>query len=193
MPLFLVQLRKAINTSGIAYKWSNRYFTDQPDITGALGQGLGWWDTYERTFHGELAFCYEIYANQVGDAPFTPGSILAVPLAIQRGALPQQATGSTTTLLPSFTVARVDFPVFNSRPSRKFYRIPLREDLVESAQLTPAYTATLSAGATGLAGEPSMRDVDGQSFQGSASVRGVTSRRLGRDAFQGIPASPPFG
>src|SRR5215218_5481369 len=100
MGLWNVQLRKAINSNGIAYKWSNRYFVDKPTPEEALLQAQNLWVFGERSFHGALVFCYEVYANLVGDTPFTPGYTAAVPAGNQRGSI-TQAAGDTLFLLPS--------------------------------------------------------------------------------------------
>lgn len=192
MALYLVQLRKAINTDGIAYRWSNRYFFDVADVDAALAQGLGAWDTYEAPFHRKIAFCYEIYANLMGDAPFTPGSTLGVPVGIQRGRYGSGAS-DTTTILPSSNVVRVDFPVVNSRPSRKFYRLPLTEADITSGQLTIATSNVIQTAVNALADVTTIVDVDGQAYGGSAIVRGITTRRVGREAALAVPTGPAFG
>jgi hypothetical protein len=193
MPLFLVATRKAVNTAGITYKWSNRYFFEETDIVGALNAGQGTWELGERTFHAEHAFCYEIYANQVGDPPFTPGTTRAVPIGIQRGSVVAGGAIGIDTVMPNFTVARVDYAVIASRPSRKFYRLPLMEGHVDRGQLTVAITGIIQSGANFIASLGNIRDVDGQSFTGSAVVFGVTSRRVGREAAVGVPSGPPYG
>lgn len=193
MPLFLVQTRKAINTGGFAAKWSNRYFVEVPDIGIAILAGSDIWQNGEAVFHSELAFCYEIYANLVGDAPFTPGQTGVMPAGVQRGTVDAGGAAGVGTLLPLFNVVRVDFPVVGSRPSRKFYRIPLREEDIGNAQISPVVASAVQAGAEYIAGQPSLRDVDGQDWIGSASIRGITSRRLGRDAQIGVPSGPAFG
>lgn len=192
MPLFLVQTRKALNTGGIAAKWSNRYFGEVSDASAALALGLNIWQYCERTFHSDLAFCYSIYVNQMGDAPNTPGIEQAVPEGIQRGGI-VRGPGRIAEILPLWNVVRVDFPVAASRPSRKFYRVPLEETHITSAQLTPEMLTLFNTGLAALDGLGELRDVDGQVWVGAGIVRGLTSRRLGRDAARSVPPGPPFG
>lgn len=192
MPLYQVSLRKAINTSGIAYKWSNRYFVQSPDVASALQSGINFWVLAEATFHNQLAFCYEVYANNTEDPPNTPGTVQSVPVGDQRGNRPGNAS-SVSILLPLWNVARIDFSVVASRPSRKFYRIPLLETDVTSAQLDPDISGAIIAGAALIATAGESRDVDNQLFTGSVSTPVLTSRRLGREAAFNVPAGPAFG
>lgn len=194
MPLYLAQLRKAINTGGFAAKWSNRYFLNAPTFGDAEGYAQQLWFDVESVFHGELAFCYEIYINLVGDAPGNPGTIVPVAVPNQRGQQPQAGVAGVQSLLPLFNCVRVDFGVEVSRVSRKFYRIPLQEVDIENAQLIPAnVTAILNAwGAAFAAGIPVV-DPDNQAWTGAVAVKGLTSRRLGREAQIGVPSAPPFG
>jgi len=192
MPLFLVATRKAINTNGVLAKWSNRYFVEVPTIQDALDAGNGIWTVGEAVFHNALAFCYEIYANAVNDPPNTPGTTQSVAAADSRGERVAIAS-DTLTLLPLWNVVRTDFPVVASRPSRKFYRIPLLEGDITSAQVDPDILIALQAGCSFIAGLDIMRDVDGQDYTGGSVVKGLTSRRLGRDSAVNVPPAPPFG
>ncbi len=192
MPLFLVETRKAVNTNGIAYKWSNRYFVDAPSISGALTFGQNFWTVAERTFHNALAFCYQIYANNTEDPPNTPGSIASVAEGVQRGARSAVAS-STGQLLPAWNVVRCDFAVANSRPSRKFYRIPLLEADITNGEIDADLLTDIVAGASTLANAAEMRDVDGEAFTGDLGIIAITSRRLGKFAKTNVPAGPAFG
>ena len=192
MPLYLISTRKAINTNGITAKWSNRYFVQADTTQGALDAANGIWELGERPFHNALAFCYEVYANNTEDPPNTPGTTQPVAAGVMRGGRPATAA-STTVLMPLANVVRVDFPVQESRPSRKFYRIPLLETDITSAQLDADIFNAVATGCEFIAGLALMRDVDGQAYMGSAVVRGLTVRRLGRDADRAVPPGPPFG
>lgn len=192
MPLFNIGVRKAINTNGIAYKWSNRYFVQMPDTLSALELGLDIWENIEAAFHLDLAFCYEIYANNTEDAPFTPGTTFAVPLGVQRGLI-EAGPDNTPDLLPPWNVVRVDFPVVASRPSRKFYRIPLIEQQITSGQLNASWLAVAQPALNLFSTVLAMRDIDNQPYSGNPIIRGLTSRRLGRDASQSVPPGPAFG
>jgi hypothetical protein len=192
MARWLISLRKAINTNGIAYKWSNTYFAEAGDAVGALGIGARIWLEGERLFHKDLAFLYEVYVNETGDAPFSPGSIGTVDVGVRRG-LSIAGPSTTDVLLPPFNVVRVDFSVVSSRPSLKFYRLPLMEGDITAGQLVQARINEIQAGLAGLAGITSLVDVDGQDWTGSASIKSITSRRLGREASLAVPVGPAFG
>lgn len=192
MALWTVQTRKAINTNGIVAKWSNRYITEDAGPAEALQRALNYWVNAERLFHGALVFCYEVYVNRIGDAPFTPGFSAAVPVGVQRGARAQTAA-STVTLLPLWNVIRVDFPVNNSRPNRKFYRTALLESDVTSAQLDADVGTGMQAGLDILATSTGHRDTQGNTLLGSYIIRGLTSKRLGRESAVSVPPGPAFG
>lgn len=192
MALYSISVRKAINTNGVVYKWSNRYYGQVTSTFQALELGQAIWESGERLFHNALAFCYEIYVNNMEDPPFTPGTTGAIPVGIQRGARTAIAT-DTTQLLPSFNVLRVDFPVVASRPSRKFYRIPLLESDMTSANISTALGSSLQAGVNAIAAFPLIRDPDNQGYSSVGIYKGVTSRRIGREAAVAVPGGPPFG
>lgn len=188
MPLYKVALRKAIGAP-FTRKWSNTYYVDRLDIGEAAAAALELWTDGERLFHSEGVYCYERYINLVGDPPGSPGSVYSVPPGIQRGALtgwnPAQA-------LPLFNVVRVDFGVLNSRPSRKFYRLGLQEASIENAALLAPYATLILDTCGEMAAMPFTVDVDGESWV-SAVVKGITSRRLGRDSAVDVPVGPAFG
>lgn len=192
MPLFNIQIRKAINTNGIAHKWSNRYFVEEPDITAALQRGINYWQFGERPFHGALVFAYEVYANQVGDTPFTPGQLAPIPTGVSRGGR-SQVPSDTLTLLPLWNVVRVDFPVANSRVNRKFYRTALLEGDVTSAQLDGDVATLMNSSLDDLATSAPHRDEQGNGLLGTWLIKGLTSKRLGRDSSVSVPTGPSFG
>lgn len=188
MARFLIETRKAALTTIGKYKWSNRYFAEVADAGAALTLGASIWNGGESKFHNADAYCYEIYVNQQGDPPFSVGFTQAMPGGDQRGDL--LASGQ---FLPHFNVVRVDFSVTASRPSRKFYRIPLREDQNENASPTSALLTALTTGCTFLSEIENIVDVDGQDWSGAFSIKGFTSRRLGKLAFVSVPDGPPVG
>lgn len=187
MPLFLIETRKATQSFG-GRKWVNRYFVDVADAGEALDAAEGIWTGVERVFHGDDTYCYEVYANLQGDTPFTVGEQRAIPTVDQEGQLAILSRGE---LLPSFNVVRCDFSVPGSRPSRKFYRIPLRENDTIGDQLASA-SALVTALNAGLAEVPiyAIVDVDGQAWAGTYQIVGVTSRRFGKEAALGVPSPP---
>lgn len=189
MPVYLIETRKA--SDGIAArKWSNRYFVNVNSVEEAYGQGLGIWDVAEKPAHDNFVFCYAIYVNLQGDTPFSPGTVGAVPAGIQRGTLSSVGRGEE---LPLFNVVRVDFPVINSRPSRKFYRPLLRTGDIDDGNINTATVTRFNALVTSLATITTLVDVDGEDWFGAGIVRGVTSRRLGRESALNVPAGPAQG
>lgn len=188
MAVFKVALRKAVGAP-FTRKWSNTYYVDAGTHLEAAGLGVNLWNLGESLFHSEGVFCYEVYANSTFDPPGSPGLVQAIPAGDQRGALtgwnPAQA-------LPLFNVVRVDFATFESRPSRKFYRLGLQETSIENGQLLAAYNTLIQETCEDMAAFPYTVDVDGQSWFG-ATVKGITSRRLGRDSGVDVPVGPAFG
>lgn len=192
MPLFKVTIKKAMNTGGVAFKWSNSYYCEHTDQAAAAAWGVGIWTGVERGFHSSVAFAYEAYANQVGDAPYTPGTSVAVPAEDQRGTAPGGPL-DIAVIMPAWNVVRVDLPMVASRPSRKFYRLPLFEFDLYAGQLETNVVARLNAGMAALFLVSRLRDESGHSASSNGIVRGVTSRRLGRDAYVSVPDGPPYG
>lgn len=192
MALWLASIRKAVNTSGIAYKWSNRYFVQANTSSEALSIAAQIWLQGERLFHNQLAFAYEFYVNNTADAPNTPGVIGTVLEGVRRGLAPASAT-TTAVILPPGNVVRVDFPVPGSRSSRKFYRLPMLESDITEGQLSTSTSNVIQTGVNAIASLAGIRDVDNENFGGAGVVRGVTMRRLGREAFFAVPTGPAFG
>ena len=189
LPYWLVEVRKATDLLG-GFKWSNRYFVRAANSTIALSNAQSIWTDAEQQFHHTFVYCYEVYANLVGDAPNTVGFTQAVPQGVQRGVY---GAGGSTSILPPFNVVRVDFPVPGSRPSRKFYRPLLTEDDVQDGALTSSITAAILLGLDGILAFNFVVDEDGTQWAGTASIRGITSRRLGKYAQINVPPAPPQG
>jgi len=186
MPIFLMQTRKATQLYG-GRKWSNQYFTIADDPEAALAFAQSIWLSIEKPFHYDDCYCYEVYVNEQGDTPFSIGftdSILAVDAF---GDLASSGAGQKA---PTFVVARVDFPVFNSRPSRKFYRAPLRETDFDGDTIGAGYVTALGTGLSLLASVGDFCDNDGQAWLNSFTVRGITSRRLGKTSAVDVPSPP---
>lgn len=192
MSLWKLTIKKAVNTGGLAYKWSNTYFAEAATATEALSTAASIWINGERLFHNQLAFAYEFYVNNTADPPFTPGTVGTVLPEVRRGIRPANLV-DVPQVMPAFNVLRVDFPVPVSRPSRKFYRIPLLETDVTSQQITVDLAEDVQEGVNYIASLPAIRDPDGQPFGGTGINRGITSRRLGREAALAVPVGPAFG
>lgn len=182
MALFRVTIRKAISgSSGLNYKWSNVYYDEAPDANTAADHGLGIWNR-ERIFHNTNVFCYEVYASDL--VPNTINFVQKPPLAAQQ--FGQYA--STGEWYASFACVRVDLLVPQSRASRKFYHLPLVEgDVVNGASLVTACANAIASGMDQIVAVASLRDESGNNITDWVN-HGITSRRLGRQAFHDIPA-----
>lgn len=186
MPLFLVQTRKATQLYG-GRKWSNQYFTNKSTVTAALAWGYSVWVSMEKAFHYDDIYCYEIYVNEVGDAPYSVGYTDAVVAADAYGTLSASAAGQKS---QTFVTLRVDFPVTASRPSRKFYRPVLRESDYDGDNLSGAFATIVNAALGNIPSIGGFYDVDGQVWIGSWTLRGLTSRRMGKLAALAVPSAP---
>jgi len=186
MPLFLLQTRKATQLYG-GRKWSNQYFTVADDSDAALATAQSIWLSIEKPFHYDDCYCYEVYVNEQFDEPFSIGFTDTILAADAYGDLDSASSGQKA---PTFAVARVDFAVANSRPSRKFYRAPLRETDFDGDVLSSGYITALAAGLGNLAAVGGIVDNDAQEWLNTYTVRGVTSRRLGKTSAVGVPSPP---
>lgn len=186
MPLYLCQTRKATQLYG-GRKWSNQYFHVSSTVTAALAWVYSVWVSLEKPFHYDDCYCYEVYVNEVGDTPYSIGYTDPVVHADAYGNL---ASGSAGQKAPTFVTLRVDFPVTASRPSRKFYRPILRETDFDGDNLAPGFSTIVSTAMANLGTIGGFYDVDGQVWLGTFSVKGLTSRRMGKTAALAVPAGP---
>ena len=188
MTLFRVQLRKAVSEGGISAKWSNIYYVEADDVSDAASKGVELWTDCEQGFHRPFVFCYEVYASDL--APDTDVyTVLALDAGDQRGGL----TSDSGQILPLFNVVRDDLGVVGGRPSRKFYRPMLGEaDQTGGVINNSALTAAILGGTAALILKDFTRDESGNTFN-STSVKGITSRRLGKLASTAVPTPPPEG
>lgn len=184
MTLFRVQLRQAIDGSVADYKWSNTWYVDAPSVSEAASIGSAMWAEYLRTAAIEAAFCYEIYATDLN--PLSSTYFLYSPPA---GDQPGTIVATGDLYIPD-AVVRVDLTVASSRPSRKFHRPPLWEAVVDNGRsLGTSILSAVTNAYNGVLSEFPVRDESGNSFT-SVSVRGLTIRRLGRDAYNDVPDAP---
>lgn len=181
MTRFRVVVRKAISgSSGLNYKWSNVYYDEAPDASTAADHGIGIWNR-ERIFHNTNVFCYEVYASDL--VPNTVNFVQKKPTAL----LQYGQYASTGEWYASFACVRVDLLVPNSRASRKFFHLPLVEaDVVNGLSLVSGCNAAIASGMDQIIAIASLRDESGNNVTGYVN-HGITSRRLGRQAFHDIP------
>lgn len=181
MALFRVVVRKAISgSSGLNYKWSNVYYDEAADANTAADHGLGIWNR-ERPFHNTNVYCYEVYASDL--VPNTVNFVQKPPIAAQQ----YGQYASTGEWYASFACVRVDLLVAASRASRKFYHLPLVEaDVVNGSALAAATITAITTGMDQIVAIASLRDESGNNITDWVN-HGITSRRLGRQAFHDIP------
>jgi hypothetical protein len=185
MALFRMQLRQAINRPdlGQQYKWSNLYYVEAASLVIATAFGPSAWAILKDATN-ENAFCYEVYTSDLVPGT-TVYSIDAIPTANQPGTL----TGSGG-FLPNFNVVRVELNVAGGRPSRKYHRMPLQEGDIVLGSLEAAASAAIQDTYDALlASIIPLRDESGNELT-SVTLKGITSRRVGKLAYTGVPPAP---
>lgn len=184
MPLFRVIPRMALRTSADAYTWSYVYYVEAADVNeaAAFGRDQLWPDL--AVAHLNVAFCYEIYASDLN-----PATTLYTVLAVDPGDQPGAIT-PTTQLYNASIVVRVELNVAGGRPSRKYHRFPLTEDMITNGiALESVAIDALNTAYAGVVGETALRDESGNEFSGY-TIKGITTRRLGKFARNSVPPSP---
>lgn len=193
MALFRVLTRMAAGggTMPDAYKWSYIWYVEAADPAAAAAVGVDLWNESLAGCHNEYAYCYEIYASDLIEST-SLYTVEAIPSGDQRGTL---NTGGAGDFYNPNVVARVELNVAGGRPSRKYVRIPLIESWVANGGrnigLTSVQTALETAFASAIA-TPGLRDESGNSFSG-ITYKGLTIRRLGKNARNDLPTPPSFG
>jgi hypothetical protein len=86
---------------------------------------------------------------------------------------------------------RVNLNVPNSRPSRKFHRVPFGEgEVVQGLTVTSGMLNAINASYQDIFTDISaLRDESGNTFT-SVAPDALTTRRLGRDARNDVPPTP---
>ena len=160
-----------IEKSALGERWTNVYYTEQPDLAAAVsfGQGLV---NMEKAIHRTwvLFNTLRVRSTVVGDEVFS-----IVPLT-GTGTV----DGATAAALPLFNVVRVDLAATAGRPSRKYYRGILEEpDNAGGALDTARQTAVEAALTAAIEGEQ-LVDVDGQTIVSAATWPMIAMRQLRR-------------
>lgn len=186
MAIYRMQTRIAQDTpSTTPYKWSYLWYVDAADLSAAVAVGEALWAAL-RPAHSNYAYCYELYITDL--VPSTTNFVTSpITAGNQRG-----TAGLVTNLLPSFNVARIDLNVVGSRPSRKFQRLPLGETQIQNGVLEDSASDTFREAYLDAIAIPGIVDESGNGFVG-VTVKGVTSRRLGKFAYTGVPNGPALG
>lgn len=117
LPTWRIQLHKQI----VSEEWTNDYLTDvetMEDAVDLLSEIL----TFEKAIHsGIVVFTYARVSSFVeGDRTF------------RHITLNELGTQPSTAYLPLFNTARMDMQTNNADPCRKYYRMPVREDMQEN-------------------------------------------------------------
>jgi hypothetical protein len=152
--------------------WTNRYIVAAASLADATDHGQSLTNR-ERGFHHSSVLFTRFRASD--------GIKLSdVYQVVNINAFGDQ--GATAATLPLFNVMRVDFNVVGGgRPSRKYYRLPISEDMQDNGNFTANHLANMQPHITGiLTGVPEYRDVDGQVFINGTIYPKVGMRQLRR-------------
>ena len=191
MPLYEVSFRQAHDaTFATRRKWSNVLHVTAATSVAAAAAGVVAWEAYLRNMQNTTIFCYEVYATDktVGTDDY---AIQPVPQSVQRGTI---VPAGGEHYLPKVCNA-VTLTVPGSRPSRKFWRMDLREgDISEGTGFNPNYVAGINAAiAAMIAADPGLwQDPDGQAVTAVQKVT-LTTREFGRESTVDVPLPPPVG
>lgn len=171
MALYQVDIEKQFNTEF----WTNRYILNAPSLDAARESGI-LISISERAFHTNRAFFTTLRTRTLAE---NDGVFVNVPIG-QAGLF-----ASNTSYLPLFNVCRVDFAVPTGRPSRKFYRLPVEEGMVNdevfSTDILDAITTNLVSliGTLQAQGTP-LVDPQGQEILAPTVYTKVAMRQLRR-------------
>lgn len=98
---------------------------------------------------------------------------------------------NTPNLVPLFVVARVDFTVGGSRPSRKYLRAALDEGLMTHTTIDGSYLAVLNTYAAAIVAVSGICDVDGQAIVAGSTKPSPAMRQLRRGSKKKLTPSTP--
>ena len=191
MPLYQVSWRQAHDvTFPTRRKWSNVLYLDAPTALSAAAAGVVGWEAFLRNAQTTTVFCYEVYARDLN--PLTDDyAVQPVPAGFQRGTLPPN---SGERYLPKVCLA-LTLQATAGRPSRKFWRVDIREsDVVEGQSFNPTFlTSIVEAWNDFLDTETAgWKDPDNQPLLSVARTR-LTTREFGRESTVDVPLAPPVG
>jgi hypothetical protein len=193
MAVYAVQLRQAHGGGGHPhnFKYSNVFYVNEDSALSAANTGLLIWNAMKAAMF-EWAYCYSIYATDLVPAT-TNYAQVPVPSEDQRGLL---SYSGTPFVVHPIICARVDLLVNSSRPSRKFVRGGYASDVFNNGGVTfvGTYLTLLQNAFAQILIDTggSLVDVDGQGVT-APQVLGVTTRELGREAYNDLPTPPAFG
>lgn len=188
--MFKISLRMACDV-GFARpkKWSTTLYGDRVDANSAAQFGRDCWISYLRAAARENVFCYEVYASSLTSIDDTFATV-PVPEASQRGSVVPPAGEP----MPIEHCLAVPLLVANSRPDRKFWRVPLFQSEVVDGEFTGATIADIVQGRFNamIAAATDLKSQDGEPLSSAGEPR-ASYRRLGRQAGFNVPLGPPGG
>ena len=166
MALFKVDIEKEYQGE----YWTNRYVVDTANIGDAVTAALAIIDA-ERAIHYNVI---NFTKARVSDSVQGTDLFTTIPI----GAIGLRNLASN--LLPLFNVMRVDFPVGQGRPSRKYYRGVLSEEVVSFNDVTQAVADLITNVFDPLVDTLPLVDVDGQAWADAVPFLKVAMRQLRR-------------
>lgn len=171
-------------------KWSTTFYLNAANAAAAAAALVSAYVANLRPATDQTIFAYEVYATSAleGDDDYT---VVSVPPSQQRGTL---AVGSRGELYLTKAVVTTDLRAVAGRPSRKFWRMGLREgDVVSGAELQGYAVAEVQEAFDNfiIQLDGVLVDPDGQAINAVGKIR-LSTREFGRTAGADVPA-PPVG
>lgn len=166
-PYWQIDIQKRLGTEF----WTNVYHVARSDQASAAA-AAEFWVGIERSIHS-----VDVLFTSFRLSPFpgpSEGTIYPVGLA---------GTRPTADSLPLFNVLRVDFPAPTGRPSRKYYRLPIREGDQANGQFTSAAMTDFITQFDATFEDPDsagLIDIDGQLLVSATPMQTVGMRQLRR-------------
>lgn len=119
------------------------------------------------------------------DVEFTSYRVAPFPGPAEGTIIPIGLTGvqNAVNYIPLFNVMRVDFPAPTGRPSRKYWRLPVSEVMIENGVFTPAMVTAYQSNIDSYFASPGsagLIDVDGQLLVSGRVIPSVGMRQLRR-------------
>lgn len=186
MALFRCSLRMATANPPFATpkKWSNTFYLEDVTVATAAAAMVAAWSNELRGGCRSSAFAYEVYATSVDPLDDTFVT-LPIPVGFQRGALSPPVGVDP---MPIENCLAVPLLVGNSRPDRKYWRVPMYEDdyIGGNFNNNTLVSTVQTAFNNFISGPSNLRSSDGEPITDTGTPR-VSHRRLGRQAGFNVP------
>lgn len=179
-PYWQIDIQKKLGTE----YWTNVYHVARSNQAAAAA-AADFWVGIERSIHSE-----DVQFVSYRVAPFpgpSEGTIYPIGLFGSR---------PTADSLPLFNVLRVDFPAPTGRPSRKYYRLPVREGDQANGSFTSAAMTDFINQFVATFEDPDsagLIDVDGQLLTSATPMITVGMRQLRRGSKRRLQPVIPVG